>query len=197
MRTFERHEPVLAGGAVPTSPRDGWRAGELAAYADDMRRFARRRVRDEALAEDAVQDALVAALRALPSFQGDSSLKTWLLGILAHKIKDAFRSESRYVPLPDEYDPHAAGPRAVADWPGAAQPEDDTVREVSRRRFGESVGRAVAQLPASLRDVFLMQAIDGLATEEVCRRLGISEGNCWVRLHRARKILASSLAGHY
>ena len=81
--------------------------------------------------------------------------------------------------------------------PGATQPEDDTVREVSRRRFGESVGRAVAQLPASLRDVFLMQAIDGLATEEVCRRLGISEGNCWVRLHRARKILASSLAGHY
>ena len=175
-----RLQTAMRNGRL-ASPRDGWRAGELATYASDMRRFARRRVRDEALAEDTVQDALVAALRALPSFQGDSSLKTWLLGILAHKIKDAFRSESRYVPLPDEYDAHAAGPRAVADWPGAAQP----------------VGRAVAQLPASLRDVFLMQAIDGLATEEVCRRLGISEGNCWVRLHRARKILASSLAGHY
>ena len=42
-----------------------------------------------------------------------------------------------------------------------------------------------------------MQAVDGLGTDEVCRRLGISEGNCWVRLHRARKILSSELAAHY
>jgi RNA polymerase sigma-70 factor (ECF subfamily) len=68
---------------------------DLARYADDLRRFARRRVRDDALAEDAVQDALVAALVSLPSFHGASSLKTWLFGILTHKIQDAFRRETR------------------------------------------------------------------------------------------------------
>jgi len=189
MRSFEQHEPVLTGGAVPTV----FRAGELAAYADEMRRFARRRVRDDALAEDAVQEALLAALGALPTFQGNSSLKTWLLGILAHKIKDAFRSEARYVALPDD----DTAPVDGAVWPDAAAVADDTVREVARRRFGAALGQAVARLPESLREVFQLQAIDGMATGEVCRRLGISEGNCWVRLHRARKILSSELAAHY
>jgi RNA polymerase sigma-70 factor (ECF subfamily) len=189
MRSFEQHEPVLTGGAVPTVLR----AGELAAYADEMRRFARRRVRDEALAEDAVQEALLAALGALPTFQRNSSLKTWLLGILSHKIKDAFRREARYVALPDDDAALLDG----AGWPDAAAVADDTVREVARRRFGAALVQAVARLPASLREVFQLQAIDGVATGEVCRRLGISEGNCWVRLHRARKILSSELAAHY
>ena len=75
---------------------------------------------------------------------------------------------------------------------------DDTVREGDRAgASARRSGLAVAQLPASLREVFQLRAIDGLATREVCRRLGISEGNCWVRLHRARKILSAELAGHY
>jgi len=190
MRTFEQQEAALAGGAVTTVLR----AGELARYADEMRRFARRRVRDEALADDAVQEALLAALGALSTFQGTSSLKTWLLGILSHKIKDAFRAQARYVPLPADDEPvELAEPR----WTNAPAGGDDPVREVSRRRFGAALGVAVGQLPASLREVFELQAIDGLATREVCRRLGISEGNCWVRLHRARRILSAELAGHY
>ena len=191
MRTFEQPEAAPTGGAVANVLR----TGELATHADALRRFARQRVRDRALAEDVVQDALLAALDALPSFQGQSSLRTWLLGILSHKIKDAFRSEARYVPLAGD------GERWLPDEVGwldaSAAAADDTEREVSRRRFGAALGEAVARLPGSLREVFQLQAIDGLATGEVCRRLGISEGNCWVRLHRARKILSAELAGHY
>ncbi len=192
MRIVEQHDPVLAGGAMVSL------AGELAGYRDELRRFARRRVRDDALAEDAVQDALVAALQSLPSFQGDSSLKTWLHGILAHKIQDAFRREMRYVRLAVADEAPAEGREEAAECPSAAMvSQDDPVREVRRRRFGASLRLAIEGLPASLREVFQLQAVEGLATEEVCRRLRISEGNCWVRLHRARKLLATKLAGHY
>ncbi len=191
MRTFEQPEATPTGGAVANLLR----VGELAAYADDLRRFARQRVRDRALAEDVVQDALLAALDALPTFQGHSSLRTWLLGILSHKIKDAFRAEARYVPLAEEGEPPA--PDQVAWLHAAPAAADDTEREVSRRRFGRALAEAMARLPRSLREVFQLQAIDGLSTRDVCCRLGISEGNCWVRLHRARKILSTELAGHY
>lgn len=191
MRTFEQTEAAPTGGAMANLLR----AGELAACADDLRRFARQRVRDRALAEDVVQDALLAALDALPTFQGHSSLRTWLMGILTHKIKDAFRSEARYVPLAEEGE--ARPPDQVAWLHAAAPAADDTEREVSRRRFAAALADAVARLPHSLREVFQLQAIDGLATRDVCDRLGISEGNCWVRLHRARKILSTELAGHY
>lgn len=195
MRIFEQHETTPGGGATASPHAARLPAGALAAHAQDLLRFARRRVRDEALAEDAVQDALVAALAALPTFEGNSSLKTWLLGILAHKIKDAFRSEARYVALPDDEEGGFDGCAAPAGH--AAHDEDQTLGEVARRRFGAELAVAVARLPASLREVFELQAIEGVATGEVCRRLGISEGNCWVRLHRARRILSSALAHHY
>lgn len=191
------------GGLPPGRPaKPVFNAADLGQYCEDLRRFARRRVRDEALAEDAVQDAMVAALVSLPSFQGNSSLKTWLLGILAHKIQDAFRRETRYVRLPasvgGESDHPAAGGDDCVDAAGVAMiSERDPVREVSQSRFRASVAEAVERLPSSLRQVFQMQAIDGLSTEDVCHRLGISPANCWVRLHRARKQLSQQLAGHY
>ncbi len=209
MRTIIDHfdSPMAGAPAIRASgtaagdvrPQPTYRPSDLAQYAGELRRFARRRVRDDALAEDAVQDALLAALVSLPGFRGTSSLKTWLLGILAHKIHDGFRRENRYVRLPESDADECAG---AGDDPcgalaGAPVSERDPLREVARRRFGASVTQALESLPASLREVFQMQAIDGLSTEDVCLRLGISESNCWVRLHRARKRLSAMLAGHY
>lgn len=194
MQVIEQQEVMRFGAANPPM----FKAIDLASYGDDLRRFARRRVRDHALAEDAVQDAMESALISLPSFQGKSSLKTWLMAILAHKIQDAFRREVRYVRLIDDDSGNADG---AAEWgfdgaPDATAADNDPMREVSRRRFSASVQLAVDRLPASLREVFQLQAIEGLATDEVCRRLGISQGNCWVRLHRARKILSAELGDH-
>lgn len=172
---------------------------DFAAHRGAMLRFARRRIRDDALAEDAVQDALVAALSSSQLFQGRSALRTWLIGILNHKIQDVFRRESRYV--------RNSGESADGDWsledltPQAAATtmaleSPDPVHEVGQRRMREQLAREIDDLPPTLREVFRMQVIEGLSTAEVCSRLGITEANCWVRLHRARKRLAQRMKDH-
>jgi len=172
---------------------------DFASHRGAMLRFARRKIRDEDLAEDAVQDALVAALAARESFQGKSALRTWLFGILNHKIQDVFRRESRYVrpstPEPGDGDSlEESMPQTLAALDAAA--ETDPSREVARRRMHEVLAREIEALPPTLREVFRMQVIEGLPTDEVCRRLGITEANCWVRLHRARKRLAERMRDH-
>jgi RNA polymerase sigma-70 factor (ECF subfamily) len=172
---------------------------ELATHRGAMLRFARRRIRDEDLAEDAVQDALAAALASREGFQGRSALRTWLIGILNHKIQDVFRRESRYVRQTTDEDATDEAP--AEGLPGGlealAQAEaQDPLIEVSRRRMRARLAREIDALPPTLREVFVMQVIEGLSTEEVCRRLEISEANCWVRLHRARKRLAERMRDH-
>ena len=164
-----------------------------------MLRFARRKIRDEALAEDTVQDALLAALSARHSFQGQSAVRTWLIGILNHKIQDAFRRETRYVKLDVPGDEGAEAEDrlelAASEQPGTAD-DDDPLQEVARRRMHAALIDEVERLPDGLRSVFMMQAIEGVATAEVCEKLNITEANVWVRLHRARKRLAERLEDH-
>jgi len=170
---------------------------DLAEHRGAMLRFAKRRIRDEALAEDAVQEALLAALTARDSFQGQSAIRTWLIGILNHKIQDAFRRETRYVKLDDDGEGDAGRlERAAAASPLAPGETDDPMRAVARRRMHEALVREVERLPESLRSVFLMQAVEGVATSEVCSALNITEANVWVRLHRARRRLGERLAEH-
>ena len=144
-----------------------------------MLRFARRRIRDEALAEDAVQDALLAALGARHGFQGQSAVRTWLIGILNHKIQDAFRRETRYVRLDatgdDARDVEERPVRAAPATPAATADDDDPLREVARRRMHAALVEEVERLPEGLRSVFMMQAIEGVATAEVSEKLNITQ----------------------
>lgn len=185
----------------------GFDAAALGLHTDAMRRFARRRIRDAALAEDAVQDALLAALTALDSFRGQSSLRTWLFGILAHKIQDAFRREGRYVREPvaragagagdGGRDGGAGGGVSGGPWgEPVATISDDPVARLASRRMLECLVNEVDALPPSLREVFVRQAIEEEPTDQVCAALAISEANCWVRLHRARKRLTAALVEH-
>jgi RNA polymerase sigma-70 factor (ECF subfamily) len=170
---------------------------DLAAHRGAMLRFARRRIRDEALAEDAVQDALLAALSARQGFQGQSALRTWLFGILNHKIQDVFRRETRYVRLEQEHDDGPRDDERLERAAGAcADVDDDPMRRVARQRMHDALVAEVERLPEGQRSVFLLQAIEGVATSDVSRRLRITEANVWVRLHRARKRLAERLAVH-
>lgn len=184
------------GGLAFQSPSPA----DLAAHRGAMLRFARRRIRDEDLAEDAVQDALLAALSNRASFQGQSALRTWLIGILNHKIQDVFRRESRYVRSgADVADADLLGgddPTPEARAATMALESPDPVHEVGQRRMREELAREIDALPPTLREVFVLQVIEGLSTAEVCDRLGISEANCWVRLHRARKRLAQRMREH-
>ncbi len=178
-------EPGPVGAATPA---------ELASHRGAMLRFARRRIRDEDLAEDAVQDALAAALANRASFQGQSALRTWLIGILNHKIQDTFRREGRYVPMHDG----EASTGDSLDRLAATQldQDDDPAACVARARLGEALLAEIDALAPTLRSVFVLQVLDGLSTAEVCRRLGITEANCWVRLHRARRRLAERMRDH-
>lgn len=175
-------------------------AVDLAVHRGAMLRFARRRIRDEALAEDTVQDALLAALNARHQFQGQSAVRTWLIGILNHKIQDAFRRETRYVKR-DRTDAEAGDggeerpPAAVAGH-GEDVDDNDPLRMVERRQMHAALIDEVERLPEGLKSVFLLQAIEGVETSDVCRQLNITEANVWVRLHRARKRLAERLRPH-
>ena len=175
-------------------------AMELAAHRGAMLNFARRRIRDAELAEDAVQDALLAALSSRESFQGKSALRTWLIGILNHKIQDVFRRESRYVrqSAADADAEDAGGESALLESQPALEAGDgnDPLQEVARRHLQARLALEIDLLPPTLKEVFVLQVIEGVSTEEVCRRLGITEANCWVRLHRARKRLAERMRDH-
>lgn len=174
---------------------------EMVVHRDAMLRFARRKIRDSDLAEDAVQDALIAAMNSRSSFKGDSALRTWLIGILNHKIQDSFRRESRFVRADASIDDggewfEQQTERLRRDEQSVQEVDEDPLRTVARRRMHAQLETEINALPATLKDVFTMQALEGIETEEVCRRLQISEANCWVRLHRARKRLTLRLADH-
>lgn len=190
----------VAPAAVAATALVAAGAIDFAAHRGAMLRFARRRIRDESLAEDAVQDALLAALASRQPFEGRSALRTWLIGILNHKIQDVFRRESRYVRHheQDSDDRDAPAQQTLHEAIAALEAADefDPANEVARRRMRDALIREVEALPPTLREVFMLQAIEGLPTEEVCRRLGITEANCWVRLHRARKRLSERMREH-
>lgn len=167
---------------------------EIDTHRDVMLRFARRRIRDADLAEDAVQDAMASAVAAVESFQGQSALRTWLIGILGHKIEDTFRREGRYVRLQGGADDAGAITISPLD---EGRDSMDPLASVARRRLGQALHGEIDALPPSLRDVFRLQVLEGAPTADVCRQLRISPANCWVRLHRARKQLARRLSLHF
>ena len=146
----------------------------LAQLRPQLLRFAMLRLGNRDLAEDAVQETLLAAIEGIDSYAGDSSLAAWLYGILRHKIVDCMRSAGRQEP-----DPHQDAPL----------PDSDPEVGFVRRRFFETVERSLRRLPAGTASVFVLREVVGMDTEEVCRELAISVSNCWVTLHRARKRL--------
>ena len=158
------------------------RGEEIGQHRDKLMRFALRRLHNPAQAEDAVQEALVAAIEGADRYAGDSSTDTWLKGILKHKIVDCVRNSAR-----DRYqnfDPDAL----VAS---SGNPEE----AFSRSGFFRKVARCMDELPARSARVFFLREVLGLNTAEVCAELSISTANCYVLLHRARARLRERLDG--
>jgi RNA polymerase sigma-70 factor (ECF subfamily) len=161
-------------------------------------RVARLQLRHDELAEDVVQDTLVAALQAAEGFSGKSSVKTWLTGILRHKIVDAIRRKKAapsFATLDeecqiDDFDPlfdesgHWENPPAA--W---GNPEGD----LERRQFLEIVDFCLEKLPPNTARVFMMREVMGLESAEVCKELSITSTNLWVIMYRARMSLRECL----
>ncbi len=171
-------------------------AQDLAGHRPQLLKYAMLQLRNHAQAEDAVQETLVAALRGAQSFAGGSSVRTWLIGILKHKIVDSIRKTSReqsldqYEASPDDMDalfrPDGHYADKPADW---GDPEE----ALSRRRFFEILEQCMDSLPKATAQAFAMREIMGLDTKEICESLVITNSNCWVLLHRARMRLRECL----
>jgi RNA polymerase sigma-70 factor, ECF subfamily len=174
---------------------------EFDSHRTAMLRFAKRKVRDEMLAEDAVQDALMAAVAGANSFQGQSAPRTWLMGILNHKIQDIFRKETRYIRIGDvssSSQDEDSNFDEASTFDAISQGDHglDPMRALGSKRMGSRLAEAIDGLPDTLRQVVQLHLIEGLSTAEVCEQLSISEANCWVRIHRARKKLAIAMADY-
>jgi RNA polymerase sigma-70 factor (ECF subfamily) len=155
---------------------------EVAAQRDYLLRVARRSLRDPALAEDAVHDVFTTVVAGQASFHGRSSLRTWLVGILKHKMVDILRRRSGECSL-DAWSDEDDG--AV---PQTSRAPDPSQLIEQRQQLSQALER-VAALPPSLRLAFEQRVLLERSTPEVCCALDITPSNLWVRLHRARKAL--------
>ncbi len=173
---------------------------QLVEHRDYLLKFARLQLRNEAWAEDAVSETIVAALSKPQSFGNRSQLKTWLVGILKHKVIDLFRLNARTVALDtdtdaaygnDELDAlvftanghFAQGP---ADW---GNPE----QALQSRQFFAVLEACAEKMPVAMGRVFLMREWLELSSDDICKELGLSATNLYVTLHRARLRLRECL----
>ena len=156
-------------------------------------RYATLQLRDAHAAEDAVQDTLVAALAGEASFAGRSNLRTWLTGILKHKIVDAIRRSSRETPVEGDASELDTLFTENGHWtdPPAGWPDPDAALE--QRRFFAALQACLERLPQKIAQAFMMREHLGLETGEICKELAITPTHCWVLLYRARMALRECL----
>jgi RNA polymerase sigma-70 factor (ECF subfamily) len=154
-------------------------------------RYASLQLRDRHAAEDCVQETLVAALAGEASFGGRSNLRTWLTGILKHKIVDAIRRKSRDPePLPETAEFDALFDE-TGHWgePPTAWPESS----LEQKQFFAVLEKCLAGLPAKTAQAFMMREHMGFETDEICKELSVTPTHCWVLLYRARMALKECL----
>jgi RNA polymerase sigma-70 factor (ECF subfamily) len=161
-------------------------------------RYASLQLRDAGAAEDAVQDTLIAALEGWDRFGGKSSVKTWLTGILKHKIIDHLRRQSREQPLVDDDDRSESDAvdalfKRDGHWQNTPGSWGDPDRALENKKFMEALEHCTRNLPDKTARVFMMRDVMDLPTEEICKALGITATHCWVMLHRARLALRECL----
>jgi len=162
---------------------------ELERHRPHLVRFAMMQLRDAATAEDAVQETLLAAIQGAERFSGNSTVRTWLIGILKHKIFDHYRRASREQPLRDDDSELATEDLDAsfsADWGNPQQ-------ALEQSRFYDALELCMNGLPKNSARVFMLREVHGIPTEEICKELAISSTNCWVLLYRARMSLRACL----
>ncbi len=176
-------------------------AEQIAMMRDEMLRFSILQLRDSALAEDAVHEAIIAAL-SLGKYTGRGSLKSWVYAILRNKIIDVIRQRSRHpaeifvedddMGLDDQF-------KKDGSWKKTQKPADwghpETV--LANEQFWRIFATCLNDLPKNTARVFMMREHLGLELKEVCKELDISDSNAWVIMHRARMQLRKCLEMNY
>lgn len=164
-------------------------------------RMALGHVADREAAEEVVQDTWMAVIEGLARFEGRSSLRTWIFGILIHKAKDRGVREKRHTTFSDieshsDDNDEAVDPsrfQLSGEWAGhwafPPQPWDEQTPEklLASRQAINAMNQAIESLPQTLKDVLILRDIEGIEAKEACELLKITEINLYVRLHRARE----------
>jgi RNA polymerase sigma-70 factor (ECF subfamily) len=186
-------ETTFSSESTATTPEDWVRT-----HGDYLFNFAVGQVRDPLVAEDLVQDTVLAALKARDRFTGRSTERTWLVSILRHKICDHLRHVCRERAVRADTPP---GQHDEAGWDEAVLWLHDMACECqsqSRRlelaEFRAQLEVALGKLPPRVAQAFQLYEIEERPNAEVRERLNIAESNLWVMLHRARKQLRGHLA---
>ncbi len=170
-------------------------------------RLARVFVSTQASAEELVQETWMAVLDGLKAFEGRSSLRTWIFRILSNRAKTRAVREGRSVPMSALGEPEGENEPAVdpdrfakdghwADPPHSWREEDPEKLALRAEAIG-CVERAISAMPASQRAVITLRDVEGVASDEVCEALGLSEANQRVLLHRARARVRSALEAFF
>lgn len=161
-------------------------------------RYAMLQLRDPHLAEDAAQETLMAALESRSKFAQQSSLRTWLVGILKHKILDLLRKQAREPQLnvaEDESEDDVIDSLFEKDghWSTMPQAWANPEKSLENAHFWHTFELCNQHIPITTARVFMMREFMEMSTEEICQELEISATNCWVLLHRARLSLRECL----
>jgi RNA polymerase sigma-70 factor (ECF subfamily) len=161
-------------------------------------RFALLQLRNEALAEDAVQDTLIAVLEQPDRFQGQSSLRTYVTGILKFKIIDNLRAATRERQIDcaeDQSEDDAIDALFKADGHTVDMPRvwGDPDQTLEQKDFFRVLEVCLEKLPANTARIFMMREWLELDTDEICKELAITASNAWVLLYRARLRLRECL----
>lgn len=166
-------------------------------YGDFLYRYAQQHVRASQVAEDLVQDTFVGALSAVDRYTGGASERTWLVGILRHKIMDHYRSLARRPQAISSDNPIDLG-EAFFDRRGhwkqlPARWACDPKSLFEQGEFWTAFHECVSKLPDRLADAYCLRELSRLESKEVCEVLGIAPTNLWTQLHRARLMLRQCL----
>jgi RNA polymerase sigma-70 factor (ECF subfamily) len=175
-------------------------ADQIAVHRSMLVRVARQRLRNDAWAEDAVSETLVAALDKPESYCGRASVRTWLVGILKHKVVDQIRRHTRECQV-ETFDGEEPEFGDLQDAAGSKVAESrarwgDPVECLSRRQLMEDVARCMRKLPPQQARAVILRDCLGEGTAYICDELGVTSSNLAVMLHRARGTLRASLQMH-
>ena len=176
-------------------------------HGDALFGYALRYIGDRSVAEDLVQETLLAALKGRATFAGASSERTWLIGILKNKVVDHYRKVGHETQLTqpdlfadsDDTDYISTGPDA-GSWQPRQRPAAwsvDPNDPVEQQQFWDHLQRCLEGLEARLARVYTLRDIQEIEYQEVCNVLAVTSTNLRVMLHRARKLLRRCLETHW
>ncbi len=189
---------AVGARGMPGNARSDEALRWLKEHGDAVWRFAMIRMRSRALAEEVVQETLLAAMRSAAGPASARSERSWLLGIASHKIADHYRASARQrrlsrgaTPgeLPRESEPAAAPFTADGRWAQVPRPWEEPSESAKRREQLSRLRGCMDTLPPSLDQALWLREVLSLDAAEVCEILGLTAQALWTRLHRARAAL--------